>query len=89
MVQGRDARGELRCGVLEQSWRIGGASGAEVAALEVLMQGDVDAVSASVVERYGQDVSVPEGARVLFQDNDRAVGPVTKYTVVKAYGNAE
>jgi len=26
---------------------------------------------------------------VLFQDNDRAVGPVTKYTVVKAYGNAE
>jgi len=55
----------------------------------VLMQGDVDAVSASVVERYGQDVSVPEGARVLFQDNDRAVGPVTKYTVVKAYGNAE
>jgi len=89
VVQGRDARGELRCGVLEQSWRIGGASGAEVAALEVLMQGDVDAVSASVVERYGQDVSVPEGARVLFQDNDRAVGPVTKYTVVKAYGNAE
>ena len=75
MVQGRDARGELRCGVLEQSWRIGGASGAEVAALEVLMQGDVDAVSASVVERYGQDVS---GPRVRVCCSRTTTGPLVR-----------
>ena len=36
VVRGLDAAGRPRCGVLEQSWRIGGASGAEVAALEVV-----------------------------------------------------
>ena len=34
IARGRNARGEWRCGVLEQSWRIGGASGAEIGALE-------------------------------------------------------
>ena len=34
IARGLDAAGRLCCGVLEQSWRIGGASGAEVAALE-------------------------------------------------------
>ena len=33
VAQGRDAAGAGRSGVLEQSWRIGGASGAEIAAL--------------------------------------------------------
>ena len=36
VVEGRDASGRQWVGVLEQSWRIGGASGAEVAALEAL-----------------------------------------------------
>src|SRR5215210_628554 len=34
VAQGLDARRQPRSGVLEQSWRIGGASGAEIAALE-------------------------------------------------------
>ena len=34
VAQGVDARGQWRSGVLEQSWRIGGATGAEIAALE-------------------------------------------------------
>ncbi|KAF1023032.1 MAG: hypothetical protein GAK30_00722 [Paracidovorax wautersii] len=33
VVIGRNGRGRRKCGVLEQSWRIGGASGAEVAAV--------------------------------------------------------
>ena len=32
----RRPRGERRSGVLEQSWRLGGATGAEIAALEVV-----------------------------------------------------
>ena len=35
IVLGRDAAGRSRSGVLEQSWRLGGATGAELAALEV------------------------------------------------------
>ena len=34
VARGLDAEGRWRCGILEQSWRIGGASGAEIAALE-------------------------------------------------------
>jgi len=34
VLRGRDTEGRWHCGVLEQSWPIGGASGPEVAALE-------------------------------------------------------
>ncbi len=34
VAAGKDGRGMLRVGVLEQSWRLGGASGAEIAAFE-------------------------------------------------------
>ena len=34
IAQGRDGNGRERFGVLEQSWRVGGASSAEIAALE-------------------------------------------------------
>ncbi|MFT4191970.1 MAG: DUF3182 family protein [Comamonas sp.] len=90
VVIGRNARGECRCGVLEQSWRIGGASGAEVAALEVLAQGGAHAVSARVLERYGAKVAVPEDASVLYQDDDPQVGPVCKYVQVRErYGECD
>ena len=42
VLHGRDAPGRWHCGVLEQSWRIGGASGPEVAALEAF-RGDLAA----------------------------------------------
>lgn len=82
VVIGRNGRGRRKCGVLEQSWRIGGASGAEVAALEVLARGEVAAVSASVVERYGPPAELPSGAAVLYQGDDPDVGPVTKFSIV-------
>ena len=54
--------GELRSGVLEQSWRIGGASGAEIAALEAFRADPaLQAVRASTVEIYGD--SDPATAR--------------------------
>jgi hypothetical protein len=77
--------GAIHCGVLEQSWRIGGASPAEIAALHAF-QADpsLGAVRASTVEVYGAP-DVPSDASVHFQGVDDRLGPMTKYAVVKAY----
>ena len=65
VIRGFDAQGKCRCGVLEQSWRIGGASGAEVAALE-LFAADAGRNAAKVccTERYGGGETPPEHAIV-------------------------
>ena len=89
IAQGVDGRGRACSGVLEQSWRIGGASGAEVAALEAFAQGSgAGAVRASTVELYGEAKTVPEGATVLFRGEDEEVGFVTKYVTLEEYGNS-
>lgn len=87
VAQGIDGRGRACSGVLEQSWRIGGASGAEIAALEAFMQGASGAVRTSTVELYGEAQTVPHGATVLFRDEDADVGFITKYVTVEEYGN--
>jgi hypothetical protein len=80
VVEGRDAQGHPRTGVLEQSWRAGGASGAEVAAHEA-QQADpaLDVVRASTVERYGPGVHVPADATLYFCGVDERAGMITKY----------
>jgi len=81
---GRDARGEWRCGVLEQSWRIGGASAAEIAALQALRDNPaVRAVNAATVERFGANPSLPAGAQLLYQGDDPHIGPLCKYLLVQ------
>ncbi|WP_028239696.1 DUF3182 family protein [Stutzerimonas azotifigens] len=88
IAQGIDGRGEPRSGVLEQSWRIGGASSAEIAALEVFAGGGHGrALKASSVEVYGPSPQLPGGATVLFQGEDAEVGYITKYVVIEDYGN--
>jgi hypothetical protein len=85
VVQGRDARGHMRTGVLEQSWRIGGASGAEVAALQALRDdASLRTVRASTVELYGPDAVVPPGATLYFSGVDEHVGAITKYALLHA-----
>lgn len=80
---GVDSRGRPLSGVLEQSWRIGGASGAEVAALlEFRRRETRPVVHASCVEAYGEDALPPPGAQVLFHGIAPEVGPLLKYTVV-------
>ncbi|WP_312956269.1 DUF3182 family protein [Pseudomonas songnenensis] len=89
IAQGIDGRGQPRSGVLEQSWRIGGASSAEIAALEAFRQGSaVRAVKASSIELYGEQQQVPAGAQVLFRDEDADVGFITKCVMVEDYGDA-
>jgi len=87
-VEGRDAGGRLRVGVLEQSWRIGGASGAEAAALAALHDDpQLHAVHARCEEAYGM-TEAPEGAIVHFSGVDPHVGALTKFTLVEAYESA-
>ena len=88
IAQGVDGRGRACSGVLEQSWRIGGASGAEVAALEAFAQGSqAPVVRASTVELYGAAKPVPEGATLLFSGEDKEVGFITKYVTLEEHGH--
>jgi hypothetical protein len=83
--QGTDARGEWRSGVFEASWRLGGASPAEVAALHLFAEAPAtDVVHASTVEAYGPDVAPPPGAIVHFHGEDEQDGPMVRYTVAAA-----
>ena len=83
-----DNEGRRHCGVLEQSWRIGGASPAEIAALQAF-QADpgLRAVRATSVEIYGK-AEVPPQAAVHFQGVDQRLGPITKYAVVQDYDSS-
>ncbi len=84
VAQGETSAGRWCSGVLEQSWRVGGASGAEIAALEVFEeQPERRAVNASCFEIYGDGVVPPPNACVYFSGVDASVGPITKYTVVE------
>lgn len=87
VAQGMDDSGTWRSGVLEQSWRIGGATGAELAALTAF-QADpgLRVVRASTTEIYGGAVPPPD-AEVYFNGIDQHVGAITKYTRTMPYAN--
>ena len=90
IAKGLDRDGAPCCGVLEQSWRIGGASGAELAALEVFdAQPQARAVRACSVEVYGEDTALP-GRELIgyFRGVDEKVGFITKYVTVQPYDDA-
>lgn len=86
VAQGFDDCGQWRSGVLEQSWRIGGASGAEIAALEAF-QADpaLDAICASTTEIYQADPTLPHDAMVYCRHVDPRVGPIVKYARLEKY----
>jgi len=82
VVHGCDAHGMERCGVLEQSWRFGGASPAEILALEVLSaEPEVPWLDAMTYETY-DDEPVPGDAVVYFQGEVASLGRLTKYARV-------
>ena len=86
---GLDARGQPRAGVLEQSWRIGGASSAEIAALQAFIDNpQLHAVRASSFERF-EDKPLPANATVIFRGEDDEVGFLLKYAMVEAYDGQE
>jgi hypothetical protein len=83
VVQGIDRDGKPRAGVLEQSWRIGGASPAEIAALEAFAADPaLRAVRASTHEMYGTD-EPPAQANVHFRGIDPRIGAIAKFSVIE------
>jgi hypothetical protein len=82
VAQGLSPDGETRSGVLEQSWRMGGATGAEIAGLECFRnRPDCRQAWASCFEVHGTQ-ETPPGATVYFRGNDKVAGELVKYTVV-------
>ncbi len=80
---GRGAASAPRVAVLEQSWRIGGATPAEILALEALAASpDAGKVRAATVELYGPGLEPPPGAFVLFHGEDPEQGPMLKYAIL-------
>ena len=89
VAEGVDASGKRRLGVLEQSWRFGGASGAEVAALAAFRDDpSLAGVRATSTEVYGDDVRVPDGATIYFDGADNHGGRLTKYVMISRHVHA-
>lgn len=87
VVAGHDRDGRLCTGVLEQSWRIGGASPAEIAALETFAANpDVHALRASCHEVYDL-IAPPAQAVVHYRGTDDQVGALTKYSLVERHAD--
>lgn len=77
--------GQRRLGVLEQSWRVGGATGAELAVLAAFRDDPrCHRATASTREVYGNQVPIPAGADVYFSGEDRNVGPLVKYAILES-----
>lgn len=83
ICQGVDCAGAVRSGVLEASWRSGGASTAEIAALDVFMRDpELQVVEACSVKQFGGKHEPPKRAVVHFHGDDPRDGPILRYTVV-------
>lgn len=79
IIEGTDAAGLRQVAVLEQSWRPGGASGAEIAAMEAFAADPaLTRVTTATVEVHGRAIP-PAGATIYFDGVDPAVGPLTKW----------
>ena len=85
IAQGLDARGQRCSGVLEQSWRMGGASSAEVAALQCFVNHPgLPAIRVSSVEIY-HDQPLPAGAIEVYRGPAENSDFLLKYVTVKPY----
>lgn len=82
VVTGADASGATVSGVLEQSWRIGGASPAEIAALEAFAANpELDRIWAASYERYGAHTP-PADATLAYDGDDGKGNRLVKYSRV-------
>ncbi|QLL12816.1 DUF3182 family protein [Pseudomonas chlororaphis] len=85
IAQGLDAEGRQRSGVLEQSWRMGGASSAEVAALQAFINHPgMRAIRVSAVETY-VDRPLPVDAIEVYRGPAEHSDFLLKYVTVKSY----
>ncbi|MBT2371295.1 DUF3182 family protein [Pseudomonas fluorescens] len=85
IAQGLDSDGKRRSGVLEQSWRMGGASSAEVAALQSFINNpELRMIQVSSVETY-LDQPLPPDAIEVYRGSAEHSDFLLKYVTVKSY----
>ena len=85
IAQGLDSKGQRRSGVLEQSWRMGGASSAEVAALQSFINNPgLQAIRVSSVETYIEQ-PLPAHAIEVYRGPAQDSDFLLKYVTVKSY----
>ncbi|MGF6199166.1 DUF3182 family protein [Pseudomonas laurylsulfatiphila] len=85
IAQGIDSGGKQRSGVLEQSWRMGGASSAEVAALQSFVNDPgMRAIRVSSVETY-IDQPLPADSIEVYRGPAQSSDFLLKYVTVKSY----
>jgi hypothetical protein len=84
IIQGLDGKGRWQSGVLEQSWRVGGASPAEIIALQAFEQAPCSSCLVETVERYGCDRAPPGDAHLVYSGEDPQAGELIKYARVIA-----
>ena len=90
VIVGQDAAGRRRVAVLEQSWRTGGATPAEMLALETFVQeADVVAVRASSHEVFGAVGTGDPSHRIFCSGVDPVEGPITKYAKLEVKYHAQ
>jgi hypothetical protein len=83
VAQGIDGRGQWRSGVLEASWRSGGASTAELAAMTAFARdSSLQVVETTSIKQFGKPCKIPNGAVIHFEGIDPEDGPLLRYTVV-------
>ncbi|HEN8798687.1 DUF3182 family protein [Pseudomonas sp. CM27] len=89
IARGRDPQGHLRSGVLEQSWRLGGASSAELLALQAFADDPaLQRVHASTHEVFGTP-DLPSDATLFYQGNDSELGQLSKFARIREHGHSE
>ncbi|MFV3383281.1 DUF3182 family protein [Pseudomonas sp. NY15354] len=89
IARGLDARQHLRSGVLEQSWRLGGASSAEVLALQAFADDPaLQQVRASSHEVFGT-ARLPADATLFYQGNDSELGQLSKYARIRHHDHSK
>jgi hypothetical protein len=82
LVRGIDGQGQRRSGVFEASWRSGGATTAELAALtEFAANTERQIIHVSAVREFGERRNAPPGADIHYCGNDPRDGPMLRYTV--------
>lgn len=89
IARGLNPQGQLRSGVLEQSWRLGGASSAELLALQAFADDPaLQQVRASTHEVFGTP-DLPTDATLFYQGNDSELGQLSKFARIREHGHSE
>ncbi|WEL57235.1 DUF3182 family protein [Pseudomonas kermanshahensis] len=89
IARGTTAQGHVRSGVLEQSWRLGGASSAELLALQAFAaEPTLQRVRASTHEVFGT-LDLPTDATLFYQGIDSELGQLSKFARIREHEHSE